>query len=41
MLEKRSKILRHDIYRQLVALAGIFCVEKAEYGCTWLAGKTG
>ena len=38
MLEKRSEILRHDIYRQLVALAGIFYIEKAEYGYTWLLG---
>jgi len=38
MLEKRSEILRHDIYRQLVALAGIFYVEKVEYGYTWLLG---
>ena len=38
MLEKRSKILRHDMYRQLVVLAGIFYVEKVEYGYTWLLG---
>ena len=38
MLEKRSKILQHDVWRQLVALAGIFYVEKVGYGYTWLLG---
>ena len=38
MFEKRSKILRNMVWRQLVALVVIHGSVKVEYGYTWLSG---
>jgi len=38
MFEKRSKILRNMVWRQLVTSAAIHGSVKVEYGYTWLSG---